>query len=145
SIATAKTARSVMVRVGDLTTAICDAHGRPLGVGEGLGLFMFFSMAGGLARRIRAKFGDAMGPGDVYMTNDPYSGASHLPDLWMAAPQFCNGELAAFALMYTHHTDVGGHYPGGQSAYSAETYEEGLRIPIVRIVQAGRIDEGMLD
>lgn len=145
SIATAKTARSAMVKVGDLTTAIADAEGRPLGVGEGLGLFMFFSLAGGLVKRIRAKFGKEIHPGDVFIVNDPYSGGSHMPDLWVAAPQFCDGTLAAFALMYTHHTDVGGHYPGGQSGYSRESYEEGLRIPIVKVMEAGKLNEGLLD
>jgi len=144
AIATARTARSPMVKVGDLTTALTDANGRPLGVGEGLGLFMFFSTAEGLVKRIRKKFGAEISPGDVFIVNDPYEGASHLPDLWMAVPHFCGETLAAFSLMYTHHVDIGGRFPSGQSGQCTETYEEGLRIPLVKLVDAGKLNQALL-
>jgi N-methylhydantoinase B len=145
AIATVRTARGPMAKAGDLTTAITDADGRPLGVGEGLGLFMFFSLAGGLVKRIRNKFGPDIAPGDIFIVNDPYDGASHMPDLWVVAPQFCDGKLAAFAALYTHHVDIGGRFPSGQSGQCTETYEEGLRIPLSKLVDAGKLNETLLD
>ncbi len=146
AIATARTARGPMAKVGDLTTAVTDGMGRPLGVGEGLGLYMFFSTAQGLVRRIRAKFGEEnIHPGDIFWTNDPYSGGGHLPDLWLVAPQFCDGKLAGFALLYTHHVDIGGRFPGGQSGHCSETYEEGIRIPMMKLVEAGKLNESLLE
>lgn len=87
----------------------------------------------------------AWSPGDVVLLNDPYAGGSHLPDLTTVAPVFAGGEQpAAFVATRAHHADVGGAAPGSMPLVR-ELVAEGLVIPPVRLVAAGRPDEGLLD
>jgi N-methylhydantoinase B len=84
-------------------------------------------------------------PGDVVLLNDPYAGGSHLPDLTTVSPVFAGGrEPAAFVATRAHHADVGGAAPGSMPLVR-ELVAEGLVIPPVRLLVAGRLDEGLLD
>ncbi|MBX6422762.1 hydantoinase B/oxoprolinase family protein [Thermosulfurimonas sp. F29] len=76
-------------------------------------------------------------PGDVIITNDPYRGGTHLPDLTLVKPVFVEGRLAFFLAVRAHHADVGGRYPGSM-ALSRHIEEEGVLIPPTRLVEAGR-------
>src|SRR6266849_3551878 len=78
---------------------------------------------------IRAKFGHAMQPGDVFINNDPYEGGSHLPDVFILKPLFVDGVLVAFSGAEAHVSDIGGRVPGSNAHDSTEIYQEGLRIP----------------
>jgi N-methylhydantoinase B len=83
--------------------------------------------------------------GDVYMCNDPYAaGGTHLPDISVITPVFVDGALVAFAANIGHHSDVGGAVPGSTSAAARSIYEEGLRIPIMRVARAHQIDDGLI-
>ncbi len=79
-----------------------------------------------------------LGPGDVAMVNDPFAGGTHLPDVTVVAPIFLGRERRpfAFAADRAHHADIGGMAPGSM-ALATEIYQEGFRIPPVKIVQAG--------
>lgn len=77
--------------------------------------------------------------GDVYLLNDPYLGGTHLMDVKMVKPFFCDGELFAFLANTGHWADVGGRVPGGFSTQATEIYQEGLRLPPVRLFHDGRI------
>ncbi len=83
-------------------------------------------------------------PGDAIITNDPYISGSHLPDICILSPVFhersCIGILANLA----HHVDIGGMAPGGMPTISTEIFQEGLRIPPVRIRKAGAVDEEIM-
>ncbi|MGI8712282.1 MAG: hydantoinase B/oxoprolinase family protein [Solirubrobacteraceae bacterium] len=79
--------------------------------------------------------------GDVYCTNDPYSGGQHLPDIQTFAPVFYEGELVAITGSLGHHLDVGGRGAGSYGADATEIYQEGFRIPPSRIVAAGVFNE----
>lgn len=83
--------------------------------------------------------------GDVYVCNDPYAaGGTHLPDISIITPVFYEDRMVAFAANIGHHSDVGGVVPGSTSAGARTIFEEGLRIPVVRIARAGQIDDEMI-
>ncbi len=80
-------------------------------------------------------------PGDVFVCNDPYLGAIHHPDVATLAPVFHEGRLLAWVAASGHQPDIGGMDPGGFSIRAVDTYQEGLRIPIVKLVERGRLRE----
>jgi N-methylhydantoinase B len=83
-------------------------------------------------------------PGDMVMLNDPYCGGTHLPDITLVMPIFCGETLPSFFLANrAHHADVGG-ISAGSLPLSTEIFQEGLRIPPVRIVRGGRVDGELL-
>ncbi|MCS0502164.1 hydantoinase B/oxoprolinase family protein [Ancylobacter mangrovi] len=86
---------------------------------------------------------EEMAPGDVFIVNDPYHGANHLPDFIVAGPLFAEGRLIGFAASMAHHTDVGGMAPRSMPAGATEIFHEGLRLPPVRLASAGRVDPGL--
>ena len=84
-------------------------------------------------------------PGDVIVLNDPYAGGAHLPDVTFIAPVFVNGEAIAFVANRAHHADIGGKEPGSLAGDATEIYQEGLRIPPVRLWRKGQLDQDLLD
>ncbi|UUZ77025.1 hydantoinase B/oxoprolinase family protein [Polaromonas sp. P1(28)-13] len=87
-------------------------------------------------------------PGDVVITNDPYAGdgslgATHTNDYLAFFPCFCDGQLVAFTGLMVHHMDIGGMNMANRG-WGTEIYQEGLRIPPLRIVKAGHLDADML-
>jgi N-methylhydantoinase B len=88
----------------------------------------------------------ALGRGDVALLNDPFSGGTHLPDLTMVLPVFANNAQPPvfYVAARAHHADVGGRYPGSMGLCQ-EIYQEGLRIPPVRIVKSGAVDREILN
>lgn len=84
-------------------------------------------------------------PGDVYVCNDPYAaGGTHLPDISVITPVFLDDVLVAFAANIGHHSDVGGAVPGSTSAAAGSIYEEGLRIPAMRIARNHLVDDELI-
>ena len=95
---------------------------------------------------IAARTGDdglAMAPGDVFVSNDPYAGGSHLPDVTVMTPVFIPGrERPAFYVANRgHHADIGGITPGSMPPFSRSLDEEGVVLNAVRLVEAGRFLE----
>jgi N-methylhydantoinase B len=78
--------------------------------------------------------------GDVVVMNDPYHGGMHLPDLFMFMPIFQGGSRRAFSVVICHHTDVGGRVPGSNASDSTEIYQEGLRIPPLKLYERGQLN-----
>jgi N-methylhydantoinase B len=79
--------------------------------------------------------------GDVFLTNDPYSGGQHLPDIMTFAPIVHDGRMLAIAGTLGHHLDVGGRGPGSYGADATEIYQEGLQLPPIRIISGGEWNE----
>lgn len=96
-------------------------------------------------RAVLERFGDDIRPGDVFLHNDPYTGGTHLNDVAMIWPMFAGGELFLFPVVRAHWGDVGGMSPGSLSGQATEIYQEGVRIPPIRVVTAGRPDQAVLD
>ncbi len=84
-------------------------------------------------------------PGDVYIVNDPYLGGTHLMDVKMVRPFFYRGRLTAFLANSGHWPDIGGRVAGGFSTKATEVYQEGLRLPPVRLFDRGRLNREVLD
>jgi len=92
----------------------------------------------GILREL-AKRGDTVNPGDVFMHNDPYGGASHGPDVGFAVPIFHKGALAGFSVTTAHHLDIGALTPGSCGIVDAvDAYAEGLQFKAIRVYEAGR-------
>ncbi len=143
AIAVWKTGRSAMIKTGDFATALCDGRGRLLGQGYAAPFQLAFLID--VMDAVMAKYGGDFQPGDVVLTNDPYAGMTHMPDIAVVAPAFWEGQLVAFTVSYSHHTDIGGRFPGGFSSQCTESFEEGLRLPIVKLYEGGRRNEALLD
>ena len=82
-----------------------------------------------------------MTPGDVYLLNDPYCGGTHLPDITLFIPVYAEERVVAFSVATVHHQDVGGMAPGSIPTNAIEIYQEGLRIPPLKYIEAGKLNE----
>lgn len=100
---------------------------------------------GAFIRHLRAKRSVTIEPGDMFVGNDPYVAALHQNDVQMAGPIFREGELVAWAGVMAHETDVGGMDFASWSPGAREVYQEGLRIPAVKLVDRGRLREDVLE
>ena len=95
--------------------------------------------------RFNGPGGARLQPGDVVVLNDPYHGGSHLPDITMVSPVYLpNGALSGFAASRAHHADIGG-MSAGSMPIARHLIQEGLILPPVKILSAGRIQEGVWD
>jgi len=86
-------------------------------------------------KTIMSEFEEEFKPGDSYILNDPYLGGTHLPDITIVTPVFFDDKLVGFTVSRAHHSDVGGMLPGSMPGNATEIFQEGLRIPPVRIVR----------
>jgi N-methylhydantoinase B len=143
AIAVWKTGRSAMVKTGDFATALCDGQGRLIGQGYAAPFQLGFFMEA--MRHFLAKFEGKLSPGDIVVMNDPYAGITHLPDVLIVAPAYWRDELVAYTLAYSHHTDIGGRFPGGFSSQCTVAYEEGLRLPTLKLYEGGERNEPLLE
>lgn len=128
----------------DHSAAIFDAAGRVVVQGESLPLHLASML--GLVEVVLKRFGrDGIRPGDMFISNDPFVGrGSHLPDVSILAPVFRDGKLVLFVSNIAHHSDIGGMAPGSMAGGMTEIYQEGLRIPPIRIVAGGEIIDDVL-
>ncbi|MBI3977785.1 MAG: hydantoinase B/oxoprolinase family protein [Chloroflexi bacterium] len=137
-----RTAHSAIVKSAmDFSTALCDGAGRI--IAQGLTLP---NQLGAVPDAMAASLGKYRGrlePGDVLIMNDPYEGGMHLPDIFVSKPVFVGGELVAAIATIAHHTDVGGKAPGSLAADSTEIYQEGLRIPPLKMYERGEPNEAV--
>jgi N-methylhydantoinase B len=123
----------------DCSVALFDGAGRLVAQGTQIPLHLG-SLAGGVDAVLRDVPVATMRDGDVFICNDPYlANGSHLPDINLITPVFWEGELVAFAANTGHHSDVGGVVPGSIAGGSRSIFEEGIRIPVTRIVNAGEV------
>ncbi|HIE12105.1 MAG TPA: hydantoinase B/oxoprolinase family protein [Desulfotomaculum sp.] len=88
---------------------------------------------------------DRLAPGDAVIINDPYVSGSHLPDICIISPVFVRGRLLAIVANLAHHVDVGGMVPGSMSTAATEIFQEGVRIPPVKLCSGGRLNRELLD
>jgi len=137
-----RTARSGMCKVGDFATAVFDAKGRLVAEGGSSYQMLVFVET---VENMLAKHLGALRPGDIILANDPYMGVSHMPDITLVAPVFCKERIVGFLVSYSHHTDVGGRFPGGISSLCEESYEEGLRIPGIKLYKQGKRNDDLLE
>jgi N-methylhydantoinase B len=89
--------------------------------------------------------GKDLAPGDVLLMNDPYRGGTHLNDVTVIYPVFEGDRLIFFPAVREHWPDVGGAVPGSMSGTATEIYQEGVRIPPIKIIERGRMNQAALD
>jgi N-methylhydantoinase B len=128
----------------DYSCALFDAAGNVLAMGDHMPVHL-----GSMPMSVRAAIAELpLAPGDVAMLNDPFRGGTHLPDITVVAPVFVgrarhNAAPEFVVAARAHHADVGGTYAGSMGP-CREIYQEGLRIPPVKIVRAGTLDRDIL-
>ena len=132
-----KTAMSAIIyEVLDMGTGITDGEGNLASSGAGIPAFVGV-LDKAVKRVIELNAGD-IEPGDIYATNDPYfGGVTHLNDVVLTMPVFADGELIAWTANIAHWNDVGGMVPGSISNEAKEIFQEGLRLPAVKLVSRG--------
>lgn len=132
-------ARSEIVKdVMDFSAALCDADGQMVAQAKTIALHLG-AVPEAIAEVIH-KFGDDLVEGDAVVVNDPYHGGMHLPDIFMFVPIFYAGQRRAFAVVICHQTDVGGRVAGSNASDSTEIYQEGLRIPPLKLFERGVVN-----
>lgn len=140
-----RTARSTVVRETlDYSTALFDGAGRAVAQSTRIPIHLN-SMSVCLEDIIAGPIPiDQWNDGDVILTNDPYSGGQHLPDFVAFKPIFSDGRRIAISAAIVHHVDVGGGAPGSYYAKATEVYQEGLRIPPLKLVDGGRTNDAVI-
>jgi N-methylhydantoinase B len=111
---------------------------------QGLSLPLHLGSIPDAMEAVLREYGDDFAPGNVVILNAPYLGGMHLPDIFMFKPIFVGDHLLGFAVLVAHHNDMGGRVPGSSAADSTEIYQEGLRIPIVKLYRQGVRDETLI-
>jgi N-methylhydantoinase B len=130
----------------DFSVGLTDAEGNLIAQGQGTTVLL--AMIDSFVHDIREKFAarNEIHPGDVFIGNDPYKGGgTHLSDFGLATPVFHEGQLVAFAVSKAHWLDVGGAVPGSFSTNATEIFQEGIQIPICKIVERGQTRQDILD
>ncbi len=141
-----RTARSTVVRETlDFSTALFDGNGRAIAQAARIPVHLN-SMSVCLEDIIAGPIPlDDWRDGDVVLTNDPYAGGQHLPDFVAFRPVFLHGERIAIAAAIVHHVDVGGGAPGSYFAGATEIQHEGLRLPPLKLVETGKLNQAVFD
>ncbi|HVL76765.1 MAG TPA: hydantoinase B/oxoprolinase family protein [Noviherbaspirillum sp.] len=129
----------------DCSVGLFDARGRLVAQASHIPLHLG-SLKGGVEAVLAAVDIARMLPGDAYMCNDPYlAGGTHMPDISIVTPVFHDGQVRFFTANIAHHSDIGGSVPGSISGGARSVFEEGLRIPVIRIVRGGELDADLLN
>lgn len=136
-----RTSRSGVLKDNmDFSTALCGADGQM--IAQGLTLPMHLgSVPDALEGILRRYPRERIRPGDIFILNDPFEGGMHLPDVFIVKPVFVGDTLVAFACTVAHQADVGGRVPGSNASDSTEIFAEGLRIPVLKLYEAGEPNE----
>jgi N-methylhydantoinase B len=122
----------------DLTCCVLDADTNTIAQGT-FGIPAFIGSAPVTARHMLKRFpSDTLRDGDIIVTNDPWMGTGHLFDITMMRPVFRQGRIVAYTVSITHLPDIGG---AGFGSAATEVYQEGLRLPILKLYDAGRLNE----
>ena len=129
----------------DCSTAIFDVKGQVVALAQRVPIHLG-SMVGAINEILKRYPLDTIRAGDMFVANDPYNGGgTHLPDINVVAPVFFKGNIVAFVANIAHHADVGGMVPGSQASVCKSIFQEGLRIPPVRIMRDGEPNRDVID
>ena len=131
-----RTAHSTVVRDGmDFSAALCDASGET--VAQAVTVPFHLGSVPHAMSCLLAKWGNDLRPGDVFVMNDPFDGGIHLQDIFVFKPVFADETLIGFATTTAHHGDVGGRLPGSAACDNTEIFQEGIRLPWLRLYDRG--------
>ena len=138
----ARTAFSSLLRdAHDYTCMFTDRKGRELAQGSFATPGQSGAMALGIKNLVRDMAPESYGPGDIYITNDPWALAGHLNDVCVISPIFYKDELTGWTACVFHHSDIGGRV----SSDNHDVYEDGLFIPLVKLEEGGGLNQAVID
>ncbi|WP_213453791.1 hydantoinase B/oxoprolinase family protein [Rhizomonospora bruguierae] len=135
----------ILVGAYDASTGICLPDGQLVAMGP------YITTQAHVLRLIidsvikKRQAAPGLGPGDMYICNDPYLGATHQPDVATVAPFFVGDQLSAWVGSSGHWLDIGGSEPGGFNMNATSVFDEGLRLPPTRIVENGSVREDLVE
>jgi N-methylhydantoinase B len=138
-----RTGRTLYVKeTADFACALAGLDGRFFAYPRSIGVSGFVGLECAPAIEAVVKTAGPLEPGDVILTNDPYRStglATHLPDLHMIEPYFHEGRIVAYGWCFVHCSDIGGRVPSSISPVNTEIFQEGLRIPPVKLMRRGEM------
>lgn len=134
---------AIIVDARDATAALFDLDGRILAQSTAIPAHLQM-LTPATVQILAERSVGSMADGDVYITNDPYAGGTHVPDIAAVMPIFHDGRPVLLATTMAHHHDLGGRVPGSTSAHNQTVFEEGICLPVVNLYTAGRLEEGLL-
>ena len=139
-----RTTRSpILSEARDFVTGLYDARGEMLEQTEYIPVLAFALQP--VCKQIIAYFGDDLNPGDVILHNDVFSGGNQLADVAVFKPIFFEERLVAWAACKGHQADIGGAVAGGYNPGALEVWQEGLRIPPVKVYDRGQLRRDVWD
>ena len=128
----------------DFSTALLNSNGELIASSQGVTVHL-----GALelcAKAIINHFGPGgIHLGDILIHNNPYPGGSHLPDVDILTPVFHREQLVAFSVARGHHGEIGGMHPGSFAGDTTSIFQEGIRIPPVKLYDKGKLNQGFID
>ena len=137
-----RTAYSTIVRdCLDYATSLCRADGEM--IAQGVTIPFHMGSVPFAIETLLAKFGEDMHPGDLFILNDPFDGGMHIPDIFIIKPIFWEGRRIAFAVCTAHHLDLGGRLPGSSACDNVEIFQDGFRIPWLKLYDRGQPNEAI--
>jgi N-methylhydantoinase B len=137
-----RTAYSTIVRdCLDYSTSLCNADGEM--IAQGVTIPLHLGSVPFAMETLFKKYRERIEPGDVFILNDPFDGGMHIPDIFIVKPIFWEGQRVAFAVSTAHHLDLGGRLPGSSACDNTEIFQEGLRIPWLKLYHRGEPDEAL--
>lgn len=130
----------------DHSTGFIDVQGRLVVMSDASLPVHLGSLLGVTATLLDKYTLDDLHDGDIFVANDPHAaGGTHLPDVTMVMPVFAQGRLLGFTGNIAHHADIGGMTPGSLAGGMTEIYQEGIRIPLVKLFRQGDLQRDLLD
>lgn len=142
ALALYRTAYSTIVRdCLDYSTSLCNAAGEM--IAQGVTIPLHLGSVPFALETLFKKFGDHIEPGDIFILNDPFDGGMHIPDIFIVKPIFWEGQRVAFAVSTAHHLDLGGRLPGSSACDNTEIFQDGFRIPWLKLYRRGEPDEAI--
>ncbi len=135
---------SIVSEAQDATAAVFDVKGRT--VSQACAIPIHLGALSELGKRFAETYPKGTAEdGDLYLVNDPYAGGTHLPDFGMASPVFFQNKLIGYVATMTHHQDIGGAAPGSASTDVYDHHSEGIRIPLLKLASAGKLDTDIIE
>ena len=142
ALALYRTAYSTIVRdCLDYATSLCNARGEM--IAQGVTIPLHLGSVPFAMETLFKKYGDDIEPGDIFILNDPFEGGMHIPDIFIVKPIFWEGQRVAFAVSTAHHLDLGGRLPGSSACDNTEIFQDGFRIPWLKLYHRGEPDEAI--
>lgn len=140
AVALYRTAYSTIVRdCLDYSTSLTNAEGEM--IAQGVTIPFHLGAVPSAMETLFKKFGDDINPGDVFILNDPFDGGMHIPDIFIVQPIFWEERRVAFAVSTAHHLDLGGRLPGSSACDNTEIFQDGFRMPWLKLYRGGVADE----